>query len=57
MAFKTRLYKLGLRVVLILGVHVMKYLRFLVKLGFHGASHIKKNDQVLAWMHQNGIGV
>jgi hypothetical protein len=56
MSIKTRLFKLGLRVVLILGVHNMKYLRLLVRLGFHGTSHTKKEDQILAWMHDNGIG-
>lgn len=43
------------RVVLILGVR-MKYLRLMIRLGFHGISHTKKIALDIEWMHNNGIG-
>jgi len=34
-----------------------RILRILIRLGFHGKSHKAKEEQILSWMHDNGIGV
>ncbi len=31
--------------------------RLLIKLGYHGKSHNAKAAKLMAWMHNNGLGV